>query len=102
MELVKKLFVKDGTVHKLIGHYLVEGWANEKGSVGVGVYELSYEEGAVVGYSVIDFVKRINRFENDVPYVGLAGSGQWGIQGWSYYQKDTALKKFNERVRRFS
>ena len=97
MEELKEIFVKDGITHTLVSCYLDEGWINEKGSVGVGLYELSLPDRVLCGYSVIEFEHRKNRFDGDKSYVGLAGSESWGSKGWSYMTLCGGRKRYQER-----
>lgn len=99
-ENVPTLFKKEGLYHRLVEISICGTGMVKKGSkVGVGVYGLSYENGGqFVGYVVVNLRLRLNRFENDKPYISFPSSEKWGVDGFSYYNLRGGLVKYEELV----
>ena len=87
---MKEYFKKDGTYHRLIKVDLDKL---------VYLYELSYDELTVVGYSVMRCkVKLVPYSEDGDTYIAPPTSNQFGIHGWSYYNLCRAVNKFESLV----
>lgn len=95
-DFVPVFFRRDGVEHKLIYKKLVSKEAKIGTIVGVGVYELTYHKSPlIVGYNVVNFRCRINPFNLDV-YTPYPSKDKWGVDGFSKYSLEGAMKKVKE------
>lgn len=89
-------FVKEGVKYRLLFRNLVTGMAKVGSKVGVGVYALFYKDSAkVVGYTIVNFRLRLNRFEDNIPYVAFPSVDSWGKDGFSKYTYEGAVLKYD-------
>ena len=91
---MRKSFVKYGILHQLEDRYFVDDSKFVLGKrCGCGLYVLKGDQGKVLGYNVVYF-----RFGtvigSDKPKVIPPPSSKWGVEGWSYYVRESAVKKF--------
>ena len=94
-QVVPDNFKKEGVKYKLLCHNLVTERAKVGSKVGVGTYALSYGDDAkVVGYAVVNFRVKLNRFDNDIPYVAFPSLDTWGKDGFSKYTYQGAMSKY--------
>lgn len=95
-DFVPAFFRRDGVEHKLIYKNLVRKEAKVGSKVGVGVYELSYPKShVIVGYNVVNFRCMINPFNFNV-YTPYPSKDKWGVDGFSKYSLEGAMKKVEE------
>lgn len=95
-DFVPTYFRRDGVAHKLIYKNLMCKEAKVGAKVGVGVYELSYGKSAlIVGYNVVNFRCMINPFNLNV-YTPYPSKDKWGVDGFSKYTLEGAMKKVEE------
>jgi hypothetical protein len=89
-------FKKEGVNHRLIKFKKFDPVINRP--YFVGVYQLSYDNGVSIGYSVmVGKIKEDTRFGGGL-YFSLPSTERWGVEGFSYYTLAGANKKFDDLV----
>lgn len=98
---MKKIFKKEGIIHELVREQKVKhercGELNQP--FAVGLYELRLEEsGDVVGYNIHLTRLRENKFKEGEIYEAQPSSESWGRDGFSFYSRGMADRRFEELV----